>query len=50
VPFPVPTLPEVIVIQDALLVATQEQPKPAVTPTVLDPAEEPNEALAEDNE
>ena len=37
-------------IQDALLVAIQEQPKPAVTPTFPEPAAEPNEALEEDNE
>ncbi len=38
-PVAVPLLPEVIVIQEALLVAVQEHPEPAVTLTVPVPPE-----------
>ncbi len=43
VPFPVPLLPEVIVIQLALLVAVQLQPLEVVTPTLPVPPVEPND-------
>jgi hypothetical protein len=45
VPFPVPLLPEVIVIQPAVLDAVQEHPLPAVTLTLPLPPLAPNEAL-----
>ena len=47
---PLPLLPEVTVIQLALLVAVQEQPPPAVTLAVPVPALELKDWLEEDRE
>jgi hypothetical protein len=45
VPFPLPLLPEVMVIQAALLEADQAQPAPAVTITFPAPPVEGNNLL-----
>ena len=46
-PFPLPLLPELMVIQDALLLAVHAQPLPAETLTVSDPAFQSVEILFE---
>jgi hypothetical protein len=44
-PLPEPLAPEVILIHDALLVAVQPQPLPALTPTLPVPPAAAKEAL-----
>ena len=48
VPLPLPLAPPVTVIHPLLLAAVHEQPEPAATPTVLDPAVEAIERLVGD--
>ena len=45
-PLPVPPLPEVTVMNGALLAASHAQPEGAVTPTEAPPPAEANAALA----
>jgi hypothetical protein len=50
VPLPLPLEPELTVIHEALLVAVQLQPAPAVTVTLADPPDEENDWLVGDIE